>query len=102
MMARKKGAIHGGKFVIKETKTGFKFDLKASNGEIIACSEVYTTLQSCKAGIASVVKNAPTKPNPLLPNRCFAAAKNRRKKVKAVTAATNKPLCRMAQRLFFL
>ena len=59
MMPIKKGAIHVGKFVIKETKTGVKFDLKASNGEIIACSKVYTTLQSCKAGIASVVKNAP-------------------------------------------
>ena len=32
-----------GKFVIKETATGFKFDLKAGNGEIIATSEVYTT-----------------------------------------------------------
>ena len=25
-----------GKFVVKETATGFKFDLKASNGETIA------------------------------------------------------------------
>ena len=32
-----------GKFVIKETKTGVKFDLKAGNGEVIATSEVYTT-----------------------------------------------------------
>lgn len=48
-----------GKFVIKETKTGIKFNLKASNGEIIATSEVYNSLDSCKKGIASVQKNAP-------------------------------------------
>lgn len=47
-----------GKFVIKETKTGTKFDLKAGNGEVIATSEVYTTESACKNGIASVTKNA--------------------------------------------
>ena len=48
-----------GKFVIKETKTGVKFDLKAGNGEVIATSEVYTTKEACKKGIASVQTNAP-------------------------------------------
>ena len=48
-----------GKFIVKETKTGVKFDLKATNGEVIATSEVYTTEASCRKGIASVVKNAP-------------------------------------------
>ena len=48
-----------GKFVIKETKTGVKFDLKASNGEVIATSEVYNSEDACKKGIASVQKNAP-------------------------------------------
>ena len=48
-----------GKFVIKKTKSGVKFDLKATNGQVIATSEVYTTLANCKKGIASVVKNAP-------------------------------------------
>ncbi|MBQ9488413.1 MAG: YegP family protein [Lachnospiraceae bacterium] len=48
-----------GKFVIKETKSGIKFDLKAGNGEVIATSEVYTTEAACKNGIASVTKNAP-------------------------------------------
>lgn len=47
-----------GKFVIKKTDTGFKFDLKASNGEAILASEVYTALPSCKNGIESVKKNA--------------------------------------------
>ncbi len=48
-----------GKFVIRNTSTGVKFDLKATNGEVIATSEVYTTLAACKKGIASVAKNAP-------------------------------------------
>jgi uncharacterized protein YegP (UPF0339 family) len=48
-----------GKFVIKPTKTGVKFNLKASNGEIIATSEVYSSMASCRKGVASVAKNAP-------------------------------------------
>lgn len=48
-----------GKFVIRETNTGIKFDLKATNGEVIATSEVYASEESCKKGIASVQKNAP-------------------------------------------
>jgi uncharacterized protein YegP (UPF0339 family) len=48
-----------GKFVLKETKTGFTFNLKANNGQIIAVSETYTTVAACKNGIASVKKNAP-------------------------------------------
>jgi uncharacterized protein YegP (UPF0339 family) len=48
-----------GKFVIKTTNTGVKFDLKATNGQVIATSEVYTTEAACKNGIESVAKNAP-------------------------------------------
>lgn len=48
-----------GKFVIRETKTGIKFDLKAGNGEVIATSEVYASEKACRGGIASVQKNAP-------------------------------------------
>lgn len=48
-----------GKFVIKTTNTGVKFDLKATNGQVIATSEVYATEAACKNGIASVAKNAP-------------------------------------------
>ncbi len=46
-----------GKFVIRNTNTGVKFDLKASNGEVIATSEVYTSLDACRNGVASVKKN---------------------------------------------
>ena len=48
-----------GKFVIKQAKTGYMFNLKAGNGEIIATSEVYSSLDACKNGVASVAKNAP-------------------------------------------
>ena len=47
-----------GKFVVKATKTGFVFNLKAGNGEVIAVSEVYTTESACMKGIESVKKNA--------------------------------------------
>ena len=48
-----------GKFVINAVKSGgFKFNLKAGNGEVIATSQVYKSLPSCKKGIASVQKNA--------------------------------------------
>lgn len=48
-----------GKFVVKEVKTGVKFNLKATNGEVICVSEIYTTKKACLNGIASVTKNAP-------------------------------------------
>ena len=48
-----------GKFVVRSTPTGVKFDLKAANGEPISTSEVYKSEKSCRAGIASVKKNAP-------------------------------------------
>lgn len=48
-----------GKFVIKSSKAGFRFSLKAGNGETIAVSEVYSSEQSCRGGIESVKKNAP-------------------------------------------
>ena len=48
-----------GKFVIRKTATGIKFDLKAANGEVIATSEVYNSEEACRSGIASVQKNAP-------------------------------------------
>ena len=48
-----------GKFVIRKTNTGIKFDLKAGNGEVIATSEVYSSEEACRNGIASVQKNAP-------------------------------------------
>ena len=47
-----------GKFVVKKTNTGVKFDLKAVNGQVVATSEVYTSQKSCLNGIESVRKNS--------------------------------------------
>ena len=48
-----------GKYVVKKTSTGIKFDLKAGNGEVIANSEVYSSKSACMNGIKSVMNNAP-------------------------------------------
>lgn len=48
-----------GKFEIKSGKTGkFRFNLKASNGQIILTSEAYDSRSSATKGITSVKKNA--------------------------------------------
>ncbi len=47
------------KFVIRNVASGVKFDLKATNGQVIATSEVYNSLAACQNGVASVQKNAP-------------------------------------------
>lgn len=47
-----------GKFVMKKVPTGIKFDLQTAKDEVILSSEVYKSKASCKAGIASVIKNA--------------------------------------------
>ena len=65
-----------GKFIIKETKTGVKFDLKAPNGEVIATSEVYASLKSCKNGIESVKANAPVAPVENQTEENYAKEKN--------------------------
>ncbi|MCU1602466.1 MAG: hypothetical protein JWO22_3175 [Frankiales bacterium] len=48
-----------GKYELKSTKSGqFMFNLKASNGQIIATSEHYTTKAAALKGIESVKKHA--------------------------------------------
>ena len=51
-----------GKFEVKQVKTGYKFNLKAGNGEIIAVSEVYSGEPACLNGIESVRACAPIAP----------------------------------------
>lgn len=49
-----------GKFELKKTSNGqFRFNLKASNGQVIATSESYKTRAAALNGIESVKKNAP-------------------------------------------
>ncbi len=51
-----------GKFIVKKTNTGIKFDLKASNGIVIGTSEVFTAKKTCLNSIESVKVNAPKAP----------------------------------------
>jgi uncharacterized protein YegP (UPF0339 family) len=49
-----------GKFEVYKDKAGeYRFRLKASNGEVIATGEGYSSKSSCMNGIQSVKKNAP-------------------------------------------
>ena len=43
-----------GKFIVKTTKAGFRFNLLATNGQVIAVSETYATEDACRSGIESV------------------------------------------------
>ena len=83
-----------GKFVIRTTKTGVKFDLKAANSEVILTSEVYKSLKSCKNGIASVVANAPVAAVEDQTAEGFQKEKNSRstmtRQVKSVSASRQK------------
>lgn len=47
------------KFVMKTVSSGVKFDLKATNGQVIASSEIYAAKAACRKGVESVRKNAP-------------------------------------------
>tara|TARA_R110002051_G_scaffold281638_2_gene343275 strand:- start:326 stop:655 length:330 start_codon:yes stop_codon:yes gene_type:complete len=48
-----------GKFEIKKDKSGqFRFNLKATNSQVILSSEAYTTKAACDNGIASVRANS--------------------------------------------
>lgn len=50
-----------GKFEVYVDKAGkYRFRLKASNGEIIAVGESYSSKSACINGIESVKKNAAT------------------------------------------
>ena len=58
MFSLRKGEKIMGKFAVKETATGVKFNLLATNGQIIGVSEVYSGKEACLKGIESVKKNA--------------------------------------------
>ncbi|MBR0032280.1 MAG: YegP family protein [Treponema sp.] len=48
------------KFELYQDKAGeFRFRLKATNGEIIAASQGYSSKSGCQNGIDSVKRNAP-------------------------------------------
>lgn len=59
----KKNAADEKKFEVKVAKNGKPFfNLKATNGQVIGASQMYASERTMKAGIASVMKNAPEAP----------------------------------------
>ena len=47
-----------GKFTVQQMKAGYKFNLKAGNGQIIASSELYHVAEECLAAIERVRRHA--------------------------------------------
>lgn len=47
-----------GKFIIKKTDTGYRFNLLAGNGQVIATSQTYKSFSGCKGGVDSVRRNS--------------------------------------------
>ncbi|MCQ2115627.1 MAG: YegP family protein [Bacteroidales bacterium] len=59
----KKNAPVEARYEIKVAKNGKPFfNLKATNGQVIGASQMYASERTMKAGIASVMKNAPEAP----------------------------------------
>ena len=59
----RKNAADEKKFEVKIAKNGKPFfNLKATNGQVIGASQMYASEKTMKAGIASVMKNAPESP----------------------------------------
>lgn len=56
----KKNSLEDARFERKEAKDGSPFfNLKATNGQVIGKSEMYSSAAACENGIESVKKNAP-------------------------------------------
>jgi hypothetical protein len=80
------------KFVVKKGSTGkYRFNLVASNGQVVATSEAYETRAKALAGIESVRKNAA---GAVLVDGTAPAAKPAAKAAASTTAA--KPATRSA------
>ena len=59
----KKNSQEEARFVVSEAKNGKPyFNLMATNGQVIGSSQMYANERNLKAGIASVMKNAPEAP----------------------------------------
>ena len=52
------GGMNMGKFVIKSSDAGCRFNLVAGNGQVIGTSQIYKSVDACKNGIESVKTNA--------------------------------------------
>lgn len=66
-----------GKFTVQQLRSGYKFNLKAGNGQIIATSTVYLTMEACVEAIHSVQRcaNSPIEDQTLPHGETFEAPK---------------------------
>ena len=55
---RLKKKLQSGTFKIRQTRAGYKFDFVAYNGECLASSDIYSTIDSCYKGIMSTQRNS--------------------------------------------
>jgi uncharacterized protein YegP (UPF0339 family) len=56
----RKNCVDPDRFEKKETASGkFRFNLKSSNGQVIASSQNYSSASGCDNGMKSVAKSAP-------------------------------------------
>ncbi len=56
----RKNCVNPDRFEKKETEGGkFRFNLKASNGQVVGTSQGYSSASGCDNGIKSVAKSAP-------------------------------------------
>lgn len=77
------------KFVVKKGSTGkYRFNLVASNGQVVATSEAYETKAKAMAGIESVRKNAA---GAVLVDGTAPAEKAAAKPAKAAAKTASKP-----------
>lgn len=56
----KKGRQYNGKYEVYQAGDGFKYNLKASNGEVLVSSEVYTTRDGVIKAIEAIKRNVET------------------------------------------
>lgn len=56
----RKNAVNEARYEVKVAKNGKPyFNLKATNGQVVGASQMYASETTMKAGIASVMRNAP-------------------------------------------
>jgi uncharacterized protein len=72
----KEGHAMTGKFLVSSITEGYRFELKAANGEVILSSQPYLSHASCIKGIESIKTNAPIAPVEDQTVKEFAAEKN--------------------------
>lgn len=90
-----------GKFAISQDGPNFRYRLKASNGELLVVSELYTSEKACRTGIETIKKNAETAKVEVVEDkhglfsfrimtkqgRCLATSANYKTKARALSAS---------------